>query len=203
MFGLFLYALGVVFAIQANIGYAPWAVFHVGLSHKTGLSIGTVTILTGVVIVALVIVLSEKIGLGTLLNMIFIGAFTDLIFVINIIPKQENFVTGTILLIIGLFVVSVGSYFYIRSGLSAGPRDSLMVAINRKTRLPIGLCRSILELTVTFAGWLLGGMVGIGTVISVITIGFFIQFTFALFKFDPKAVKHETLQETYNLLRNR
>jgi uncharacterized membrane protein YczE len=101
-------------------------------------------------------------------------------------------------LIAGLFILSLGSYFYIKSAFGAGPRDNLMIVLNRKTKLPVGVCRSIVELSVTLAGWILGGMVGIGTVISVVAVGFCIQITFAAFKFDAAAVEHETLKETYD-----
>ena len=202
LFGLFLYALGIILSIRANIGYAPWEVFHVGLAQKTGMSIGTAVILTGVVIVGIVVALGEKAGLGTLLNMVLIGVFMDLIIALNVIPKQERLAFGLLMLIAGLFVISLGSYFYIKAAFGAGPRDSLMVVLNRKTKLPIGVCRSSIEVTVTIIGWFLGGMVGPGTIISVIAIGFFIQITFALLKFIPSTVKHETLRQTYtNLLR--
>ena len=204
VFGLFLYALGIVLSIRANIGYAPWDVFHVGLTQKLGFSIGTASIITGAAIVGIVIVLGEKIGLGTLCNMVLIGVFIDLIFSFNVIPLLESLVFGILMLAMGLFVISIGSYFYIKAAFGAGPRDSLMVVLNRRTRLPIGVCRSMIELTVTVIGWVLGGMVGIGTVISVIAIGFIIQLTFALFKFVPATVEHETLRQTYkNLTRNK
>ena len=197
VFGLFLYALGIVITINANIGYAPWEVFHVGLSLKTGFSIGIASIFVGLVIVVIVVVCGEKIGLGTVLNMLLIGVFLDGLFFLNIIPRSENLTSGIAMLVLGLFVISLGSYFYMKAGFGAGPRDSLMVLVNRKTRIPVGICRSTLELTVTAAGWFLGGMVGIGTVISVIAIGFCIQITFAVFKFIPAEVKHETIVETY------
>ena len=101
------------------------------------------------------------------------------------------------MLISGLFVIAIGSYFYIKSAFGVGPRDNLMVVLARKTKLPVGVCRFAIELAVTLIGWLLGGMVGIGTVISVIAIGFCIQITFKVFKFDVTAVKHETLRDTF------
>ena len=197
-YGTFLYALGIVLTIKANIGYAPWEVFHVGLSLTTGMTIGVASIVAGVVIVAIVTICGEKIGLGTIVSMVFTGVFIDLIMMIDIIPLAENLAVGILMLIMGLFIVSVGSYFYIKSAFGAGPRDNLMVVLNRKTKLPVGVCRSVVELSVTITGWLLGGMVGIGTVISVIAIGFFIQVTFAVFKFDAAAVEHETLKQTYD-----
>ena len=201
IFGLFLYALGIVLTIKAYIGYSPWDVFHTGLAQKTGMSIGTASIVTGMVIVGIVLVLGEKIGLGTILNMILIGVFIDLIFLLNIISVQEKLVFGIIMLITGLFVIALGSYFYIKAAFGAGPRDSLMVVLNRKTKLPVGICRSVIELAVTIIGWFLGGMVGIGTVISAIAIGFIVQLTFAIFKFVPSAVEHETLRRTYNIIK--
>ena len=168
-----------------------------GLAQRTGISIGTASILVGVVIVGIVLILGEKIGLGTLLNMVLIGVFIDLIFLSNIIPKQETLAFGLLMLTAGLFIISVGSFFYIKAAFGAGPRDSLMVTLNRKTKLPIGVCRSAIELSVTIIGWFLGGMVGIGTVVSVIAIGFCIQLTFALLRFIPSAVQHETLRQTY------
>lgn len=198
--GLFLFALGIVITIKANIGYAPWEVFHVGLAHSAGFSIGVASIIAGVVIAAIVTAFGEKLGLGTIFSMILTGVFIDLIIMINIIPMAESFLVGLIMLIVGLFVVSIGSYFYIKSAFGAGPRDNLMIVLNRKTRLPVGVCRSIVELAVTLVGWLLGGMVGIGTVVSVVIIGFCIQVSFAIFKFNAASVQHETLSQTVNYI---
>ena len=194
MAGLILYACGIVITIKANVGYAPWDVFHVGLAHKTGLSLGIISILVGLVIVLMVTLLKEKFGLGTILNMIFIGFFIDIIF--PLIPVSQNKIAGFALLIAGLFIISLGSYFYIKSAFGVGPRDNLMVVLARKTKLPAGLCRFAVELVVTGIGWFLGGMVWIGTIVSAIAIGFCIQITFRIFKFDVTAVKHETVMET-------
>ena len=198
LLGLFLFALGIVLSINANIGYAPWEVFHVGLSLTAGISIGAASIITGLVILAIVAACGEKIGLGTILNVILIGIFIDLIMIVNVIPMSANFISGIIMLIAGLFIISVGSYFYIKSAFGTGPRDSLMVFIKRKTKFPVGFCRSAIELAATLVGWLLGGMVGIGSVISVIAIGFCIQITFTILKFDVTTIKHETLKQTFD-----
>jgi len=200
-FGLLLYAIGIVLTIKAHVGYAPWDVFHVGLSVTTGMSIGLASIITGVVLIILVTIAGEKIGIGTLANILFIGLFLDLIMFLDIIPQAESFVIGIVMLLVGLFVISLGSYFYIKSAFGAGPRDNLMVVLNRKTKLPVGVCRSIVELTATVVGWFLGGMVGVGTVISVVAIGFFIQITFAIFKFNAAEIKHESVSQTFKNLR--
>jgi len=116
---------------------------------------------------------------------------------LNLIPIAKSLAAGIGMLILGLFVIAAGSYFYLKSAFGAGPRDSLMVFLNRKTKLPIGVCRSLVELTATLVGWALGGMVGIGTIVSGFMIGFCIQIVFTIFKFDVKAVKHETLKQTF------
>jgi uncharacterized membrane protein YczE len=203
MFGLFLYALGIVITIRANIGYAPWDAFHAGLSQKAGFSFGTASILVGIFVGALVMILGEKIGLGSILNMVLIGIYIDIIMFTGILPLSQSYKTGIPMLLIGLFIIAVGSYFYIKSAFGAGPRDSLMVVMNRKTRIPVGVCRIIVELTVTIAGWALGGMVGIGTVISALAIGFFVQLVFAVFRFKPDLVQHETLRQTYESWKRR
>ena len=198
--GLFLYALGIVVTLKAHVGYAPWEVFHVGLANTMGMSIGTASILTGLVIGLLTILLGEKLGLGTILNMVLIGIFLDIILGFNIIPLINNFAFGIIMLIAGLFIISLASYFYIGSAFGAGPRDSLMVALTRKTGLPIGLCRGIIEVAAVLVGWRLGGMVGIGTIIAAFAIGFCIQTIFKLLNFDAKEVKHESLDQTIKIL---
>lgn len=199
--GLFLYALGIVLTIKANIGYGPWEVFHVGLGMSVGISIGNASIIVGLIVVGVTLFMGEKIGVGTILNMILIGFFLDVILSSNIVPIIDNIYLGVLVLIIGLFIISFGSYFYIGSGFGAGPRDGLMVALARKTKLPIGLIRSMIELIATIMGWLLGGMVGIGTLISVFAIGFCIQSTFSILKFDPTKIVHSTIYDSYKELR--
>lgn len=200
LLGLFLYALGIVTTMNAHIGYAPWDVFHVGLANTIGMSIGTASIISGVVIGIIAVLLGEKLGLGTLLNMVLIGVFVDLLIGFHIIPVANNFALGIIMMIAGLFIIALASYFYIGSAFGAGPRDSLMVALTRITKLPVGICRGTIELLAVFVGWRLGGMVGIGTILSAVAIGLCIQITFKLLKFDATKVKHETLDQTCKML---
>ena len=129
--------------------------------------------------------------------MVLIGVFLDIILKSHIIPVAETLVLGVAMLFVGLFIIALATYFYIKSAFGAGPRDSLMVALTRKTGLPVGVCRGIIELLAVVAGWMLGGMLGIGTIIFALAIGYFIQTTFKLLAFDATEVKHETLDLTY------
>jgi uncharacterized membrane protein YczE len=186
--------------MNAQIGYAPWDVFHVGLSKMIGMSIGTVSIITGVLIGILAVFLGEKLGLGTILNMLLIGVFLDILLGIQIIPVANNFVIGILMVIVGLTIIAFASYFYIGSGFGAGPRDSLMVALTRKTGFPVGVCRGTIELIAVFIGWRLGGKIGVGTILSALAIGLCVQTIFKLLKFNPTHVKHETLDRTFKML---
>ncbi len=199
--GLFICSVGIVFMIKANIGYPPWDVFHAGLANTIGLTIGSASILTGLFVGLATIILGEKIGIGTIANMVVIGLFIDLFLMLDILPPADNFVLGITMMSVGMIILSYGSYNYIASGFGAGPRDSLMVAVTRKTGLPVGVCRGAIEVSTALAGWRLGGMFGVGTVISSFAIGFFIQSIFKLLKFDPTDVRHETINQTISAFR--
>ena len=200
MWGLFLFALGIAFTLNAQIGYAPWDVFHAGAAKVTEVSIGTASIAVGVIIIVITLLLKEKVGLGSLASMILVGLLLDVILSLQILPVANNLFYGLLMLTAGLFVIALASYYYIGSGFGAGPRDSLMVALARKTGLSIGVCRGAIELAALFVGWWLGGMVGIGTVISALMMGFCVQLTFKWLNFDITQVQHETLSETYKSL---
>ena len=200
--GILLYALGIIIAIKANVGYAPWEIFHVGLAQTTGLSLGIITIIVGFAILVLVTVFGEKLGLGTVASILLIGLFIDVILIIDFIPTADNMIIGIAMLLAGLYLIALATYFYIKSAFGAGPRDNLMVVMTRKIKLPVGVCRCIVEFAAALIGWLLGGMVGVGTAISVVAIGFFVQLTFRMFKFDVTAVRHESLKDTYMILKN-
>lgn len=203
IFGLYIYALGLVLCIYANIGLAPWDAFAIGISKVTGISYGNVSILIGItIVIALFFLLKEKIGFGTILNAILIGFFSDLIIDSKIIPYMQNFFTGVLMLLAGQVLACIASYLYIGVGLGAGPRDSLMIGLGKKfSNIPIGIVRGSIEATVLFIGWILGAKVGLGTVIYVFSIGFLLQTTFKLLKFDVKSVVHESVFDTINIFK--
>lgn len=196
--GLFLYALGLVMNIHANIGLAPWEAFGAGVSLKTGITYGNASIIIGLVILlAVVLFLKEKVGIGTILNILLIGAFIDILQALNIIPYMKSFISGVLLLITAQVIISFATYFYIAPGLGCGPRDTLMVGLCKKfPSVPVGAIRGLIEGTVLIIGYLLGAKVGLGTVISVFGIGFTMQMVFNLMHFNLRAVAHESIYET-------
>lgn len=199
LFGLFLYSLGLTMCIQANVGLAPWDAFTMGISNVTGISYGNVSILTGIVILIVVAgFMGEKIGIGTILNTLLIGLMVDIMQSVKLIPYMTNFILGTLMLLLSQVVISFATYFYISPGLGCGPRDTLMVAIGKLLpNVPIGAIRGTIEGTVLLIGFLLGAKVGLGTVIAVFGIGFILQYTFKLLKFDIKSVIHESIFKTF------
>lgn len=192
IFGLFLYALGIDFTINAAIGYEPWDVLHSGIAQHIGWTIGSASIGIGFLAGIAALLLGEKIGLGTFLNMFLIGLFMDLILRLNILPLSTGIFSGLFMLTLGLFIIALASYFYIGSGFGAGPRDSLMVAIRRRLGIPIGAARILIEASATLIGWALGGQFGFGTLLSAVMIGFCIEIVFRLLHFDPTVIEHDT-----------
>ncbi len=193
--GLFLYAIGIVMTINANLGLAPWDVFHQGISLNTGITIGQASIFVGIIIVILNILLKERMGWGTLLNMFFIGFFMDVLMINNLIPVFQNTILRIMMMCMGMFIIGTASYFYIGVGLGAGPRDGLMVALTKKTKKSVRFIRNSIEIFALFTGYLLGGFFGIGTLFMAISIGYFVQFAFQLFKFDVSRVEHRFIDQ--------
>ena len=199
--GFFLYSAGIVMTINANIGLAPWDVFHQGLSKTFGITIGQASIGIGIIIVIINSLFREKVGWGSLGNMLFIGVFVDLLMLNHIIPEFENLVLRVLMMFSGMFVIGVATYLYIGVGLGAGPRDGLMVALTKRTGKSVRLVRNTIETAVVIVGYLLGGSVGAGTLVMALTIGVFVQLAFQLFKFDVKKVEHRFIDEDIKLFK--
>ncbi|MEI7884589.1 MAG: hypothetical protein WCI30_04475 [Clostridia bacterium] len=196
LIGLFVMSLAIVLLMQANVGYAPWEVFSAGVASLTKLRVGTVTVIVGLVIVLIDYLAKEKMGFGTILNMLLLGGFMNLINGMQIIPLAVDVWQSALMLFIGLVLIGIGSFLYMTAGFGAGPRDTFMVMLMRKTGLSLGICRGIVECTVALIGYLLGGQVGIGTIVIALSIGYFVQITYFLMQQDPKAIQHETFNTT-------
>jgi len=169
LLGLTLFGLGIAMMVVANLGLSPWEVFHQGISRRTGIPLGTVGIITGVLVLLLWIPLKERPGVGTIANVFLIGIVIDL--TLLVFPNDiETLWIRWVLMLGGTVVIAIGSGLYIGVGLGPGPRDGLMTGIARRG-IPIGLARGGIEVTVLVAGWLLGGTVGFGTLVFAFGIG--------------------------------
>ena len=170
IFGLILFGIGEALLITANIGVSPWFVLHQGLSFKTGYTIGITTFIVSIAVLLLWFPLKQKPGIGTILNAIFISVVIDLS--LFFLPYPEEFLFQLIQVFIGIFIIGIGSGYYLAANLGPGPRDGLMTGINKQTNQSIALIRTLLELSAVGIGFYLGGIVGIGTVIYALGIGF-------------------------------
>ena len=177
-FGLAIFGLGDGLIIQSGLGNAPWSVLAQGISLKSGLSIGTSTLIVGSLVLALWIPLRERPGFGTLSNIIIISLFIEI--ATNIFPKQENILSGLIFTLVGIAMVGIGSSLYITCGLGPGPRDGAMTGLHQRTGVRVGRVRLGLEVVVSIAGALLGGTLGLGTLLFALLIGQSVAISFGL-----------------------
>jgi uncharacterized membrane protein YczE len=181
--------------VNAHLGLSPWDVFHQGLGNQIGMTMGQASIIVGLVIVFINFFFKEKVGVGTILNMILIGWFLDYIMINNLLPEPQTLIFKWLMLVVGMFIIGFASYLYLGSGLGAGPRDGVMVALHKKTGKSVRFVRNSIEITVFITGYFLGGTVGFGTVILSVAQGYVIQFIFKIFKFNVKTVKHQYIDE--------
>lgn len=184
--GLALFGLGTGLMVQSQLGNPPWDVFHEGVSLHTPLTIGVAGIITSFVVLLLWIPLRERPGIGTLANAVLIGVFIDL--TILVVDRPESLAVRWSLLGIGVLLVAVGSGLYIGVRLGTGPRDGLMTGISRRGP-SLRMARTGVEATVLVIGWILGGTIGIGTLVFALGIGPLVQLflpRFDLGDIDPR-----------------
>lgn len=203
LLGFIIYGLAIVVMIHANIGLSPWDVFHQGISLKTGFSMGQISIMVGIIIIIIDAVLGEGIGFATLGNVVLIGTFLDIFENLKIVPYASNLFTGIIMMIIGIILAAIATVLYLKPALGSGPRDGLMLAINKRSSKSVGTIRTIIELSVLLAGWLLGGSVGVGTIISGVGLGYAIQIGFTISHIDSKALNHQSIYDIIKSFKNK
>jgi uncharacterized protein len=168
-FGLALFGLGEGLLIVSAAGASPWSVLAQGIFLNVGFSIGIVTIAISVLVLIFWFPLNQKPGIGTILNALIIGLMIDVC--IKFVPTPENYVSQLILALLAVLIVGLGGGIYLVANLGAGPRDGLMIGLQKKTNLPIAVVRATLEITVMSIGWYLGGTVGLGTLLFAFGIG--------------------------------
>lgn len=167
--GLSLFAIGETLLITANQGVSPWTVLAQGISFQTNLSIGITTFIVSLIVLILWYPLKQKPGLGTILNIVLISIIIDLS--TPILPYPKSFLFQIIQSIVAVFLVGLGSGFYLTANLGPGPRDGLMTGLQNLTNQPIALIRTIIEVSAVGIGFYLGGIVGIGTLLFAFGIG--------------------------------
>ncbi len=203
MAGYALYGLGIVMTLNANQGLAPWDVFHQGLSNQLGISMGTASQITGAAVLIMDMLFNERVGWGTIGNVIFIGFFIDLFMLNHLVPIFENTLASYALMASGMCVIALATYLYLSAQLGAGPRDGLMIALTKRIPFPVGLVRNIIEITILAVGYFLGGSVGFGTLFIAVGMGRLIQIAFSIFKFNVRQVRHRYVDEDFALIFNR
>tara|TARA_B100000427_G_scaffold311951_1_gene302999 strand:- start:67 stop:714 length:648 start_codon:yes stop_codon:yes gene_type:complete len=167
--GLALFGLGEGLLIVSFTGASPWSVLAQGISLNVNLSIGTITLFISLVVLIFWLPLKQKPGIGTILNALIIAMMIDIC--IKFVPTPENYISQLILAIVAVFTVGFGGGIYLVANLGAGPRDGLMVGLQKKTNMPIAAVRAFLEISVVTVGWYLGGTVGLGTLLFAFGIG--------------------------------
>ncbi len=182
--GFALFGLSIALMIRGNLGTGAWAVLEVAVSQILNLTPGTITVISGFVVLSGALIMREQIGWGTLGNILSIGPWLDLF--LGFIPSVENNLPVQIaMLLIATFLMGNASAIYIGVDAGAGPRDSLMLALKRTRGISVRLARTIIEVTVFTLGWLLGGPAGLGTAVIALLIGPSVQLGFKLYRVEP------------------
>jgi uncharacterized membrane protein YczE len=186
-FGLFVFAVGIVFILDSRLGLSPWDVLNQGLSKHSPLSFGMANVVISLVVLLVGWALGGKIGIGTVANAVLVGTFIDLLTRVVDLSHQPVGVRIPMLLL-GICLIGPGSALYIGADLGAGPRDTLMLVGARRTGVRVGIVRAALELCALAAGIVLGGTFGVGTILFALLVGPIVEWSFALLARTPLAL---------------
>lgn len=200
--GLFICAMGAITVLNSNMGLPPWDVLHQGISKVAGITIGQASIGIGIIIVLLDVFLGQTIGIGSVINFIFVGIFMDLIVYLDFIPKPTTLLGQIVELLIGIFFYAYGTFLYMIQGMGCGPRDGFMQILTTKLNKPVSLIKNSIELIALTLGWFLGGKLGVGTVATAIVMGFLLEMMLKMSKIDIKKLRHRSLKEELIHLKN-
>ena len=192
--GLLVFAFGVHLTIYANIGLAPWDCLGMGISYHTPLNYGLSMTSVAVLVLLVDLCLHERIGCGTVIDALLTGNFVQMYNDLNPFAANESLWRGIAFMLVGLVFMALGMWIYMRAAQGCGPRDALLVGLGKRMpRLPIGAVEILLWAAVTAAGWLLGGPVGVGTLISTFGAGAVMQLVYSLLRFEPRDIVHRDL----------
>jgi len=199
--GLAVFSFGVHLTIYANIGLAPWDCLGMGLAKHTPFNYGICMTLIAVLILMIDILLKEKIGYGTIIDALVTGNFVQIFNSVNPFPENHNLWLGIILMLIGFVFMALGMWIYMKAEQCCGPRDALLVGLGKRLKkVPIGIVEVLLWAVVLLIGYLLGGPVGIGTIISTFGAGLIMQLVYNIIHFEPRKLQHKGVIEVTKLL---
>ena len=200
--GLAVFAFGVHLTIYANIGLAPWDCLGMGIARHTVLNYGLAMTAMSIVIVLIDLLLHERIGYGTIIDALLTGNLVQLYNRVNPLPENQSLGLGIGCMLVGFVFMAIGMWIYMKAAQCCGPRDSLLVGLGKRLpRVPIGVVEILLWAVVLLAGWLLGGPVGIGTLISTFGAGAVMQLVYSLIRFEPRRIRHrDVIEVTRELL---
>lgn len=193
LIGLAMFGASLAMVVRAGLGLAPWDVFHQGLAGRAGLSLGAVLVIVSFLVLLLWIPLRQRPGVGTVANAVLVGVFADV--GLALIPQFSHLGSQVALLVGGVLLNGVGSALYIGARLGPGPRDGLMTGLAARTGWTVGFIRTGIEVVVLAAGYLLGGAVGLGTVLYALAIGPLVQLMLPRFTVPQPASRREPLSE--------
>ena len=194
---LFVNGLGVYLTIHANIGAAPWDVLNLGLSKTLHIIYGSASIAVSLTILIIDILLKENIGIAMFIDAVTVGKAVDFFEWLDIVPVPKTLVGSIVMILIGLVIIGYTQMLYMKAALGCGPRDTLLVGLTRRVpKIPIGAVSIGLLSTATLVGWLLGGPVGIGTILCAFASGPIMQAAFMSVKFDATGIRHQKIHES-------
>ena len=199
--GLFLFSFGVHLTIFANIGLAPWDCLGMGISYHTPFNYGISMTIMALLIVGIDLIMKERIGFGTIIDALLTGNFVQFFNSFNPFPLNNALWSGILLMLAGFVFMALGMAVYMKSEQCCGPRDALLVGLGKRlSRIPIGVVEIILWALVLLIGALLGGPVGIGTLISTFGAGIVMQIVYSLINFEPRDLHHRGVLEIVRVL---
>jgi len=201
IFGLVIYSFGVYLTIYANIGLAPWDCLGMGITKHTPLNYGSSMVLIGVCAIVIQLILRERIGFAALFDALITGRLTQFFIDISPYPENHSLWLGIVFMLFGFLFIALGMYVYMSAECGCGPKDGLLIAIGKRMpKIPIGVVEMLLWTVVTLIGWLLGGSVGIGTVISTLGAGAVMHLFYTVIHFEPRKLRHRSIKETFSIL---
>ena len=201
--GLLLFAFGYYMQLRICIGGTPWHTLNEGLSQTLGITFGQASILVSVLVVISDLLMKEPIGIGTILDAFLVGWGADFFLWLDPIPYQARVGPSLLVLFLSMVIVCFSQVIYMKAGLSCGPRDAMMVALGKRVRrIPIGAVNIAMSVTVLVVGYVLGGTVGLGTLINMVATGVVLELVFRICRFEPRDVSQEGLLETVHAFLN-